>query len=270
MASLGIRPLTSAYSRCRWVTRKGTLLTQRFYISAMAAGACVAGDFNKDGKTDFALVSSASPDSPGPACLQIFLNKGNGLFQENTAQEAPLENNFIASGAVTVGDFNGDGKPDIAWGDQGPKGNTHNAFAIHYRYGKGDGSFGADNWYICDGSVISLASADLNRDGKADLIAGLNYKVDRTGKQVAGAQPRIATLMTKARGGFAWASGTTAFLPQFLRVVDFNGDGLPDLVINRAFHTVDRKKPFPNCTGPVRNFLLPVGKSLDALRNGFT
>jgi hypothetical protein len=209
--------------------------TTFLYLGYGSGGDCVAGDFNKDGKIDFALVASASPATPGPASLQIFLNMGNGAFRESTAQEDPLENGYIAVGAATVGDFNGDGKLDIAWGNQGPQLNTINAFAIHYRYGKGDGSFGADNTYVCDGSVYSLASADLNRDGKADLIAGLNYKVDTAGKRVAGAQPRIATLLAKSGGGFFWASGTsTTFLPQFLSVVDFNGDDLPDLVMNRA------------------------------------
>lgn len=76
----------------------------------------------------------------------------------------------------------------------------------------------------------------MNHDGKSDLIAGVETKLDASGNPVKGAQPRIAYLLTKAAGGFYW-SGATSFPnhnPVSLLLEDLNGDGIQDLVVDQV------------------------------------
>src|SRR5262252_7121448 len=70
----------------------------------------------------------------------------------------------IAS-SVAVGDFNGDGLPDLAtvsWGDG----------MVRIRYGNGDGTLGPLLTYATPvgGGPYTLQVADVNHDGKDDII----------------------------------------------------------------------------------------------------
>ena len=67
------------------------------------------GDFNGDAKPDLAVISSGSI-SYDPGSVSVFLGNGDGTFQ---APEG-FGTNSRRAGAVAVGDFNGDGKLDLA------------------------------------------------------------------------------------------------------------------------------------------------------------
>jgi hypothetical protein len=191
----------------------------------------VPGDFNKDGKLDFAVVTEGESGFSA-STLSIFLNTGGGTFQMGETDTL----GSTTPGQIVTGDFNGDGKLDLAWVDASPNGSSKNSYPIHYRYGNGNGTFGVDRNYSVDGVPYSLAVADFNHDGKSDLIAGVGTKLDASGNPVKGAQPRIATLLAKAAGGFSW-SAATSFAgnnPVSLSLHDLNGDGLPDLVVNQV------------------------------------
>jgi hypothetical protein len=71
------------------------------------SGQAVVADFNRDGKLDVATVNACCCPSPGYA-VNLLLGKGDGTFE---AEAGYLLEDY---GVLTVGDFNGDGAPDLA------------------------------------------------------------------------------------------------------------------------------------------------------------
>lgn len=126
--------------------------------------------------------------------------------------------------AVSVGDFNGDGKRDLAVANHGDP-NANDDGGVSILLGNGDGTFqAAMNLVVAKNPCRSnncLASTDFNGDGKLDL-AVLN--TDNTLSVVLGNgdgtfQPRV---------DYATGGGS------HLRLGDLNGDQRPDLIVLQA------------------------------------
>ncbi len=125
--------------------------------------AIAAADFNGDGKTDLAVVNSGS-DS-----VSIFLGNGDGTFTLvlptfPATKTLPTGNN---PSSIAVGDFNGDGKMDIAVTNKDD--NTVSVFL-----GNGDGTFQAPTEYTVGASPVWVSAADLNGDDILDLAVANN------------------------------------------------------------------------------------------------
>jgi hypothetical protein len=80
------------------------------FPSGTSPSAIALGDFNGDGKPDLAVANS------GDGTVSIFLNMGGGNFTPMTG--SPFKTGGAPS-ALTVADFNGDGRPDIAVANKG-------------------------------------------------------------------------------------------------------------------------------------------------------
>jgi hypothetical protein len=79
----------------------------RAYMAGEVAVA--AGDFNGDGIPDLAVVNGFSGPLPGGVVgVSVFLGNGDGTFQPEMSFEAGVE-----PWALAIGDFNGDGWPDL-------------------------------------------------------------------------------------------------------------------------------------------------------------
>jgi hypothetical protein len=113
---------------------------------------------------------------------------------------------------VTTGDFNGDGKLDIAVANR----QSNNVSVL---LGNGDGTFQAAVNYTTGSGPHSVAVGDFNGDGKLDLAVA--NASDNT----------VSVLLGKGDGTFqpatAYGVGSS---PQSLAVADFNSDGKLDLV----------------------------------------
>lgn len=138
-------------------------------------------------------------------------------------------------GGVAVGDFNGDGKPDIVAANQDA--------TVGILLGNGDGTFqsqqlvAAAPGYYCQ----SVAVGDFNGDGKPDLAVLCLTAVPGPGITQGTIQGTINILLGNGQGAFG--SPTTISLngadPLFVLAADFRKNGKTDLaVLNVASATV--------------------------------
>jgi hypothetical protein len=125
--------------------------------------AVVAGDFNSDGILDLAF-----SDLNG---VEIALGNGDGTFNETSASPIVVPNELYS---LQVGDFNHDGKPDIAGLDD-----YNNQIVV--LLGAGDGTFSVTKATPGVNASFNpphqIASADFNGDGVPDLTM-LTYGLD--------------------------------------------------------------------------------------------
>ena len=170
-------------------------------------GLPVAGDFNNDGKLD-AAVGVGNSDGSGE--IEVYPGKGNGTFGD------PVKTKTVTTiTELLAGDFNGDGKLDLAVGDG--LGNI----SIFLNIGGGR----MQQSQVFDSRDVQ-ATADFNGDGKLDLVV-----VDSHGVS--------SVCFGKGDGTFEApqeiASGLYGGVPA---IGDFNGDGILDLGVPQAGNSV--------------------------------
>ncbi len=160
-------------------------------------------------------------------------NNPNLTFSVELMQFAPAYN--VPTGSqpvgVTVADLNGDGKPDFVVANRAD--NTVSALLNTTPPGATTPTFANQQTFATGRSPDSVAVADLNGDGKPDLIIA-NY-FDNTVSVFLNSTPPGATTPTLANQQ-TYAAGAE---PISVTVADVNGDGKPDLIVaNRIGGTV--------------------------------
>ncbi|MGA2886971.1 MAG: VCBS repeat-containing protein [Terracidiphilus sp.] len=137
-----------------------------------AVAGCAAADFNADGDIDFAAwtTNNSSGNNSNPASvLYVFQGLGNGSF--DTSPYSVLAGPPLGLDMqVFVGDYNGDGKADIAANAPYFGGTTS---TMNVLYGNNDFTFNQTTLYTFTGYMLA-GSGDLNSDGITDLYVLTN------------------------------------------------------------------------------------------------
>jgi hypothetical protein len=114
---------------------------------------------------------------------------------------------------VAVGDFNGDGRQDLAVANQ-------LSANVSILLGNGNGTFGTATNFGAGSAPSSVAVGDFNGDGRQDLA------VANQGSAT------VSILLGNGDGTFGTATNFgVGFIPFSVAVGDFNGDGSQDLVV---------------------------------------
>ena len=221
--------------------------------SVPGASMVVLADLNGDGILDIVTANGFVYNGSG---VSVLLGKKNGAFQPATT--------IVAAGNpswIVVGDFNNDGKLDIAVGNE-PNPNYPPPVGgppvtdVSILLGKGDGTFSPSIETQTLGA-LTMAAADFNSDGKLDLaITGLDGPIQILLGNGDGTFTVNTTSVSGVSGGFIagdfnhdgkqdllaggfelLGNGDGTFtVSQALQVsglqtvADFNGDGIPDQV----------------------------------------
>jgi hypothetical protein len=225
------------------------------------------GDLNGDGKVDLVvhggtLYSVPSDYSPydtyySDNYVNVLLGNGDGSF---TIKASYHLDNGTSFAALALGDFNGDGKLDVATPVNGE---------VAMFPGTGTGTLGSQSSFAAGIDPISVVAGDVNGDGKLDLVTANSGSNDvsvllgngdgtlQTARNfLAGSHPRsvamadfngdgkvdlavanpdnndISLLLGNGDGSFRPANNFLAgSRPNSVAVGDFNGDGFPDLAV---------------------------------------
>jgi hypothetical protein len=180
--------------------------------------AVAVGDFNGDGIPDLITANEGSSSLIVPGNVSVLLGNGDGTFRPGqTLQTRP----FPQPWAVAVGNFDRDSKLDFAVID------NHEQGTLGVFLGNGDGTFEPAGLYRTSalGGTSGLAAADLRGNGVDDLIV-VNPSDGFNGFG------SVAVFLANGDGSFQPPQEFAAGLrPTSVAVGDFNGDGIPDLVV---------------------------------------
>jgi len=184
----------------------GTFAAASHY-PAEQAGAIAIADLDADGKQD--LIVTGYAFSITPDNVSVMINQGNSAFAPAVIYPIAGSQAFLDPACIVAVDLDGDGQADLAIADEGG--------SVGVLKNQGSGTFGAPVSYATGTFTFSLAAADLNNDGKPDLIAGNKFT------------NTVSVLLNQGNGTLAAAVdyGWAPF--PMVGAADLNNDGRIDL-----------------------------------------
>ncbi|MHB8420462.1 MAG: FG-GAP repeat domain-containing protein [Myxococcales bacterium] len=196
----------------------GTFAAQVTYPTGLNPWSIAAGNFHGDGGADLAIANEAGWD--GGSTVSVLLNQGSGTFTARVPYAVGLN-----PWSVVVGDFNGDGEPDLATGND-------TSSTISILLNQGNGAFAAQVSYLLPAGTLCVATGDVNGDGLLDIVASDDISVGSA----------VEVLLNQGNGVFgtpvSYSDGSS--YPRALAVGDLNGDGKLDLAaVGSADDTLD-------------------------------
>lgn len=193
----------------------------------------MSGDFDDDGTDDIAVVQNKIISGTPKARVQVWLSNGYSFSFEDAWWAASGGYNALSVVHAKAGDFNGDGKCDVAlvydYGWTGSKYETR----VHVLVSSGS-SFSLQSWYTSSGSynaqnIRHCVAQDFTGDGKCDLVFFYDYGL------VDGQYQFRSHVLVSSGSDFSlqsWYTNTNYNIDDVTQAVggDFNDDGKGDVV----------------------------------------
>ena len=201
----------------------GTFAARADNPTLHAPHALAVADLDGDGRSDVAVLHD-----DGAGTLSVFLANADGTL--GARRDFPTVAGATSSNALAVGDFNRDGRLDVAFSDP-----VHGA--VRLLLGYGDGNFLAPGYAfpVVSSSSSSLIAGDLTGDGRLDLAVAPTNERSCQGTATEGS----AKALSRRRRALAAA--------------DFNHDGHLDLAVSARWGTLlpqlRRRTAFTRVTG---------------------
>lgn len=221
--------------------------------AASAPDSMVVIDVNGDGRPDVVTVGSDHT-------VSFLRGNGDGTF----AAASTLYAGFAVN-SVAAADFNGDGRVDLVFG----RGAVQGQSAVSVLLNAGGGQFSQPQYIPTGASPLAVTTADVNNDGKLDVIAAdfadatagvlpgngdgsfkpaMTFGVELSPISIVAADvngdgnidlvaadfnaSRLSVLLGNGNGIFRdQLTLATGVYPAAVEVADVNGDGKPDLLV---------------------------------------
>ena len=236
-------------------------------VSDQFGNALAVGDFDGDGYDDLAVGVAkedvGNPETDDAGAVNILYGSATGLtaadnqlwHQDIANVEGGVEKDDGFGVALAAGDFDGDGRADLAVGVRGEDvDSTTNAGAVNILYGSASGltATGDQIWHQDSTDILDTAEAgdwfgfaltvgDFDGDDRADLAVGVPYEDVETTENAGtvnvlyGSPSGLAAvgnqLWRQNTAGVEGGAETDDYFGYALTAGDFDGDGRADLAV---------------------------------------
>jgi len=194
-----------------------------------SAYSVAVADVNGDHKPDLVVANACSAVSCSLGSVSVLLGNGDGTFQPAVSYSSGGER----AESIAVGDVNGDGKPDLLVLNLCSAASCGSS-SVGVLLGNGNGTFQPATTFSSGGAAsLSLAVADVNGDGRLDLIVA-NCLFYGSIDPCPGVGGPLSVLLGNGDGTFRppVTYGTGGIAGSFsVAVADVNGDHKPDLLV---------------------------------------